>query len=350
MISAVVVNWNGRHYLEECLAALLAQEPPPAEVILVDNHSDDGSREFVGRAFPGVRVLDTGHNRGPAAARNFGVSSARHGTVLLLDNDVVLRPGALAALARSLAEQPGTAAVQARSLCADRPDLVHYDAADLHYLGVLVLHNWFQPLVVAGPPPEPAGAVVALCILVDRDAWLRVGGHDEELFILFEDNELSWKLRLAGYRLRLCAAALCVHRGGTAGLSLRESSDPYPARRTFLHSRNRPRVLLACMHWRTLLLTLPAQLLYGFVHFGFALRRGHVRAWLRGKWDLLRGLPALLRRRRRIQALRVVPDRAILIAAPLTLNPTVAARTGTLRRCLDAAWIGYWRVVRRLCG
>ena len=52
MISAVVINWNGKPYLDDCIGALLAQDPPPDEIILVDNHSDDGSREFVAERAP----------------------------------------------------------------------------------------------------------------------------------------------------------------------------------------------------------------------------------------------------------------------------------------------------------
>ena len=126
MVTAVVVNWNGKHYLEACLRALLAQDPPPAEVILADNHSDDGSRELVQQRFPAVRVVDTGANLGPAAARNAGLRAATHDDVLLLDNDVVLQPKALARLCALRREHPEAAAVQARSLCADRPELVHY--------------------------------------------------------------------------------------------------------------------------------------------------------------------------------------------------------------------------------
>ena len=98
MITAVVVNWNGVHYLEECLQSILEQDPPPAEVLLADNHSDDGSREFVAERFPSVRIVDTGDNQGPGKARNAGVENASHDRVLLVDNDVILEPGALRSL------------------------------------------------------------------------------------------------------------------------------------------------------------------------------------------------------------------------------------------------------------
>ncbi len=352
MVSAIVVNWNGRQYLEACLSALLAQEPPPAEVLLVDNHSDDGSREFVAAHFPQVLVLDTGRNAGPCHARNFGVARAQHELCLVLDNDVVLEPGALAALCACLEADPRAALVQARSLCGDDPTVVHYDGGDLHFLGTLVLRNWYTPLERAVAPAGPVGAAIALCFLVRRSAYLAAGGFDEHLFILYEDNEFSYKLRLRGYTVYCTPKARCRHLAGTAGLSMRGAEAAYPARRTFLHSRNRWYVLLSCMRWRTFVLTLPAQLVYGAVYAAFGHRRGHMRDWWRGKGDLLRLIPHALRARRKAQAGRVVADRDLLVAAPMTLNPGLANRgaAAALRALLDRFFAAYWWLVRRFCG
>jgi GT2 family glycosyltransferase len=352
LISAVVVNWNGKAFLPRCLEALLGQEPPPAEVILADNHSDDGSRELVASRFPSVRIVDTGSNRGPSAARNAGVQQAQHDLCLLLDNDVVLHPGALQRLQETLLADPRTAVVQARSLCGDREGVVHYDAADLHFLGVLVLHNWFQPRAKAIEPRGPTGAVVALCILCRRDVYRAAGGFDERLFILYEDNQFSWKVRMRGHLLRLEPQALCTHLGGTAGLSVRSAADAYPGKRAFLHSRNRWYVLLTCMRWRTLLLTLPAQLLYGAVYAVFAHAKGHALPWWRAKLELLRVMPEALRERGPAQRGRVVPDRALLVSASLTLNPGLAERgfKASVRRGLDRCFALWWFLVRRLCG
>lgn len=351
VISAVVVNYNGRAYLRDCLEALLAQSPPPDEILLVDNHSDDGSREFVAEHFPEVRVVDTGSNLGPAAARNRGVELARGDLLALVDNDVAMQPGCLRELRAVLEADPRTALVQARSVCADQPRIVHYDHADLHFLGTLVLHNFFVPLERAVDPGGTVGAAVALCVLVRRAAYEQVRGFGERLFILYEDNELSWKLRMHGWSIRLAPRALCLHRGGTAGLSIRSATAAYTGRRTFLHCRNRWLVLWSCMRWRTLLLTLPAQLVYALTYLGFALSRGQMLAGLRGHAAAIAGLPWALRNRA-VQKGRVVPDRDLLEALPMTLHPGVADKGfgASLRRGLDRGFSLYWRVVRRLCG
>ncbi len=352
MISAIVVNWNGREYIEECIDALLAQEPAPAEILLVDNRSDDGSREFVAERYPDVEIVDAGGNHGPARARNVGVEAASHECCLLIDNDVVLQRGALAALRARYDAHDRAAMVQARSLCGDDATTVHYDHADLHFLGTLVLHNWLRPLEAADRPDGAVGAGIALCFLTRRSVYREVGGFDEKMFILYEDNEFSWRLRMCGHEVHLVPDALCRHLGGTVGLSMRSADAPYPARRTYLHCRNRWFVLGACMRWRTFVLTLPAQLAYAFLYTGFAASRGHVFAALRGHFAALFQWPSVVRRRRPVQRLRSVPDRQLLCAAPMTPNPGLADRgfKAWLRRSSDRFFGVYWSCVRGLCG
>jgi len=352
VVSVVVVNWNGERYLGDCLDAVLAQEPPPHEVLVVDNHSEDGSRALLAARFPQVRVIDLGENLGPGAARNRGVAAAGHEHVLCVDNDVVLQAGVLAALHRVLAADPDTAMVQARSVLAADPNTVHYDAADVHYLGMLVLHNWYVPRRDAVAIERPVSGGVGLCFLVRKAALAAVGGFNEAMFFFFEDNDFALRLCLRGYRVRVAADAIVLHRGGTEGLSMRGERARYPERRTFLHSRNRWILLLTCLHWRTLLLTLPAQLAYGLVHLGFATGQGHFTAWWRGKLDLCRMLPDLWRRRRVVQRHRRAADRTLLVAAPFTFNPQIARRGAgaRVRRVMDAFFIGYWRCVGWACG
>ncbi|MBL8754675.1 MAG: glycosyltransferase family 2 protein [Planctomycetes bacterium] len=351
MLSAIVVNWNGKDYLPACLDALLAQVPRPDEVVVVDNHSTDGSRELVAAQYPTVKVVDTGRNGGPCLARNVGAAAAAHELLLFLDNDVVLHPGCVAALLAHAQAHPEAAMVQARSFCGDAPDVVHYDGGDLHFLGTLVLRNWYATRADAVDPTGPIGAAIALCFLTRRTVYQAVGGFDENLFILYEDNEFAWKLRMRGHTVWSLPNATCTHLAGTAGLSVR-GEGRYPGKRTFLHSRNRWYVLIACMRWRTFVLTMPAQLVYGVVYAAFGVRRGHLGDWLRGKWELLKLLPAAVRARKQAQRGRTVRDRDLLVAAPVTLNKGLAEKgaAAALRRFLDRAFAVYWRCVRRLCG
>ena len=356
MITALVINWNGQGHLRRCFDALLAQDPPLDEVILVDNHSDDGSRAWAAATYgDSVRIVDTGANLGPAGARNVGLAAASHETCLLIDNDVELLPGTVAGMRKVLEADPSAAAVQARSVCGDDPRLVHYDHSDLHPLGLLVLHNWFAPLSTAAQPIGPIGAFVALCVLVRKPAFTAVGGFFEPLFILFEDNEVSYRLRAAGHTIRLATETPCIHHGGTAGLSVRGEGAPYPPRRTFLHARNRWLFLMASVRPRTFWMNLPIHLMYDLVHLGFSAMRGpaHIGAWLRGHGAAFARRRAARARRRALDPLRVVADRDLFAGtAGLTPNPGLASRgvRALLRRAIDGVVKLHWRVVHRWLG
>jgi glycosyltransferase involved in cell wall biosynthesis len=125
-------------------------------VLVVDNHSDDGSRELVASRYPQVRVIDTGRNRGPCHARNVGAAAATSAAVARQRRRAAPGRGRGAA-ANGPRPRPAAAMVQARSLCGDDPSVVHYDGGDLHFLGTLVLRNWYRPLAEAIARPGRSG-------------------------------------------------------------------------------------------------------------------------------------------------------------------------------------------------
>lgn len=349
-ISAVVCNYQGESVLRDCLAALVTQERVE-EVIVVDNGSSDGSLQLVRERFPRVEVIQLGRNEGPCVARNAGMRAARHRFVLAVDNDARLEPGVAARLAAALEAHPDAAVAQPRSLHAGDPARVHYDGADVHFAGLLALRNFYRPLAQAeGRGVVEVGAFVALCVLVDRDVLLSLGGYDPRYFILFEDLDLSLRLRQRGHRILSVEDALVRHGSGTPGTSFRAGG--YPARRAYLHARNRWHLLAKCWSPSTLLVTLPGLVLYECVEIAFALLGGNLLAFVRGRVDLLQGLRATLAARRTVQRLRRVPDRELMVGGPLTLSPLVLATpvSRALARALDASLRTWWAFVRPMCG
>jgi GT2 family glycosyltransferase len=101
-ISLIVVTWNGRQYLEECLGAIDAQRDVRTETILVDNASTDGTVDFVRVRFPSVRIVELPENRGFAAGNNAGAREARAPLLAFLNNDTIADGGWLRALLNGL--------------------------------------------------------------------------------------------------------------------------------------------------------------------------------------------------------------------------------------------------------
>lgn len=348
-VSVVVCNYNGENYIADCLESILAQDDAGIdEVLVVDNGSEDRSRAIVRERFPSVRLVEVGANRGPCVARNLGMREARNRWVFAVDNDAILRPDVLSRLRRAAEECPEAAAVQPRSVLASDTGRIHYDGARFHYAGVLSLRNFYQLIDEAeGEGTLPVDGAVAIAVLMDREAVFEVGAYDEEFFILFEDYDLSQRLRIAGYTILAVEDAIVLHRGGTPGISFREGMS-YPPVRAFYHSRNRWLLLVKNHRLTTLLVSLPGLVLYELAWLAFTILGGHVRAYLEGKVSFFRSLPRALRQRRTVAGFRKVSDGKLLVGGPLTLSPELVqswpGRTGA--RILDGCLRGWWWVAK----
>jgi GT2 family glycosyltransferase len=303
----VIVNRDGRRFLDACLEALAAQEPAH-EVVLVDNGSSDGSADHVRRRHPRVRVLEAGANLGFAAGNNLGIRSAGGRHLVLLNNDTRVRPGWLRALLDAADSDPRVGAVTAKLVFADRPGVIQN-------AGGLLLSDGSGADRGAGEVDrgqyERREEVFGACgasVLLRREMLEDVGLLDESFFMYYEDTDLSWRMRLRGWKVLYEPRAVVdhVHAG-----SSREWSPLF----TFHADRNRLFMVLK---------NAPA----GFVLRSFAslarraargggvrpegsARPGRRRIHLQVAASLLAHLPALLARRIRIRRRRLVADREI---------------------------------------
>lgn len=230
MISAVVPNRDGAAVLPRCLDHLAAAGV--ADVAVVDDGSTDGSDEDA--AGCGARVLRS-PGRGFAAAVNHGVAATEGAYVLVLNSDAFVRPETPDLLAAALDGDRGLGTVAA-ALEDERGSRAKTFGRDLTL--VHALRN-----AVSLPPAPPAergliqeAAFVPLaCVLARREAWDAVGGLDERYRFYFEDHDLCWRLRRAGWRLAVRWDAGAVHLEGGSS----RARGPHPWFRQFHESRLR---------------------------------------------------------------------------------------------------------------
>jgi len=347
-VTVAVCNYNGAEHLPPCLEALLAQTYAIDELLVVDNASTDASEAVVRERAPNATWVPLGVNEGPCPARNAGLERARNEWVLLVDNDAVLEPDVLAKLVAAARARPDAVLLQPRSVFADDPDVVHYDGGRFHYAGLFSLRNFSVPIAEAeGRGTVDVDGAVSVVLLARRSVLLELGAFDGDYFILFEDLDLSYRLRLAGHAILSVEDALVLHRGGTGGISFR-GAILYPRRRAFFHSRNRWIYLTKCYAWRTLLVAAPGLLVYELVWLAFTLRSGTFGGWWEGKRDFFAKLPGVRARRRAIQGSRRRRDRELLVGGPLTLSAQL--RGGLAERTLNGLLRAWWTLVRPLAG
>lgn len=347
-ISLCIVNYNGLRHLERTLPAVVALADEFAEILLIDNASTDGSVAFVEAGFPTVRIVRLDRNDGPGAARNAGLAAARTELVLFVDNDVVPEPGCARKLAQALAANPRAAVAAPRILYAHKPDIVQYDGADNHYLGLMILHHQDMPRCEAECEVRAVDGVVSAAFMVARSR-LHGEGFDPSFFIYVEDHDFGLRLRLLGAEILSVPDALCLHGDGSEGLSVRAVGS-YTRRRAYLLIRNRWLLILKNYDARSLLVLAPALCAFELAQLAIAAKKGWLGEW----WSALRWIVShrgeVLAERRRIQAKRRIPDRALLRggAVPFRAELTTSAGERIARRLFDGFAIAYWRVAAGL--
>jgi GT2 family glycosyltransferase len=213
--SVVIPNWNGLRWLPGCLDSLARQTLAPAEVIVVDNGSTDGSLEYLRAQHPTVSLLALGRNTGFAHAVNRGIEHAGHELVALLNTDIVLEPDWLERMVTALTEGPDAttvAAVTGKMLELDDPRYV-YDAGDvLRRDGACDQRGRFGCDDGRWDTPGEVFGACAGAALYRSSPLRSLGGFDERYFAYLEDVDLSLRLRLAGWRCRY-EPAVALHAG-----------------------------------------------------------------------------------------------------------------------------------------
>ncbi len=225
-ISVVLVTWNSADVLAACLGALPDSEPQPAELVVVDNASADGSAEIVqSLAHPtGIeaRIIRNDRNTGFAAAVNQGIAAAAQPFVFLLNPDVRLLPETLRTLHDRLAwAPPDVAAVGGKLLRASGNDLAATEVIDS--TGIVMTRDGRHFDRGAEEPDrgqfdreEEVFGITGAAVLFRREALDRstVDGQvfDEDFFAFREDADLAWRLRGFGYRALYCPSAVAYHR------------------------------------------------------------------------------------------------------------------------------------------
>jgi GT2 family glycosyltransferase len=301
--SVIIVNYNGREYLEPCLSSVVRSLGPRDEILLFDNASTDGSAGFVEQAFPQVRIIRSEENLGFGSGNNLAARQAAGLYLAFLNPDTTVEPGWLEALITALDRNPEIGLATSKILQMDRPDRVSGCGNDVHCSG-LALGRGMGLHRDAFSEVEDLAAVSGASFAARKDLFQALGGFDGDFFMYVEDTDLSFRTRLAGFRLVYAPRSVVYH-----DYKLR-----FGPRKTFYQERNRYLMLLKNLRWPTLLLLSPALLLAEVMTWGFVLLREKGR-W-RNKLDaygwILAHWPGIMAKRRQVQASRKARDRDLI--------------------------------------
>jgi GT2 family glycosyltransferase len=303
LISVVIVSWNTRDLLLECLESIAESSVGIAcETFVVDNASTDDSVAAVRARFPQVRLMANAENVGFSRANNQAICQSTGRYVLLLNPDTKVLPGALETLARYLTEHPAVGAVGARILnsdgtlqssCYPAPTLarelwrlLHLDA--LMPFGIYRMEDWDIRI------PRKVDSLLGACIMARREALESAGLLDEDYFFTGEEIDLCRRLYRANWPIFWVPQAQIIHYGGQSSKLVAQSTFLRLYHGKILYFRKQHSAFAAALYKLVLFIATLARLLIAPIAW---LERGTRReqhlTLARRYWQLLGALPGM---------------------------------------------------------
>ena len=362
--TVLVLNYNGREHLDECLGSLGAQDvfipgwpgqPRDAaardEVWLIDNASTDGSVEHVARRFPWVRVVESDANLGFSRGYNRAAAMCGSEYVVFLNNDTRVGSDFLTSLHRTRAAHPEAKGIAARIMSWDGTR-IDFAGADTFFSG----HAWQRGVGESAEGREFAEAPLlfgcASALMFDRETFIGIGGFDPDYFSFFEDVDLGWRAALLGHPTWFAPGTVVRHKRHGSW-----AEEP-PALVRYLTERNALFTVFKNYHQERMgvMLLLSAALTFlrawastdSLRNLGRPFVSTEAVAHLLALADLSSFVPSLRQRRKRVQTDRRRTDEEILPLFGAFASPPMAPEgeeyRSWLRALLSAAGIADARV------
>ncbi|HVN55447.1 MAG TPA: glycosyltransferase family 2 protein [Anaerolineaceae bacterium] len=234
-ISIIIVNWNTRLLLRECLDSVRAySDGLNCEVIVVDNASSDGSPEMLDREYPEIRLIQNETNTGFARANNQAMQVSEAEYFLLLNSDARLQPGSISSLLEAAKCHPGLGIAGARLLNPDGSFQASHTSFPTLWREFLILSGlgrafrggWYPS---HGPEIEKGlqkvEYVEGACLFVRREAYLQVGGLDEGFFMYAEEVDWCYRMGLAGWEVWYQPLSVIIHHGSASSTGRRTQRE-----------------------------------------------------------------------------------------------------------------------------
>lgn len=304
-VAVVILNWNGKYFLEKFLPAVIAHSQNIAEVFVIDNNSSDNSIGYVNSNFPSVTIIKNSDNYGFAKGYNEGLKKIKADYYVLLNSDVEVTESWIEPML-SLLESDKT-------IAACQPKILNYNVRDeFEYAGGAggYIDKWGYPFCrgrIFNSFEKDTGQyndtrevfwASGACLFIRADNYFSVGGFDEDFFAHMEEIDLCWRIHNIGFKIMFCADAVVYHIG--AGTLAKMNPQ-----KTFYNFRNN--LLLLCKNHSSeffYLKLIQRGVLDGLAGIKFLISgdTDHFFAVVRAHLSFYRLLSAMLEKRKIIQA------------------------------------------------
>ncbi|MDO9325358.1 MAG: glycosyltransferase family 2 protein [Methanoregula sp.] len=292
MISVVVVNYNGKKFLDNCLSSLIMQTYQDFEIIVVDNGSSDDSSSYIRERYPSVILVETGKNLGFAGGTNAGIHIAKGEFILTLNNDTIADTDLLEEIIQPMQSDALVGMCGSKMLFPD--GRINSTAICISRSGAAWDRGMSESDHGQYDVAEEIFGPCAGAALYRRSMLNEIGLFDEDFFLFMEDVDLAFRARLSGWKCMYVPTARVVHiHGGTAGFRSDLS--------IYYGNRNLMWYVVKNFPSRTLLLSSPWIITRNFADVPYYFIQGKGHAILLAKIHMMKGLPTMVCKRRDVK-------------------------------------------------
>ncbi len=220
-VSIVILNWNGRKYLEKFLPSIVASTYPNLEIIIADNASTDDSIEFVRESFPGIRIIILSKNFGYAKGYNEALKEIESDYCVLLNSDVEVEKDWIQPIIELMEADKEIGVCQPKILMYDDKTRFEYAGAAGGWLDKLGypfargrIFDVCEEDLGQYNTVEPIFWASGAAMFVRTKVFEELHGLDEYFFAHQEEIDFCWRVQLAGYKIMVCPQSVVYHVGG----------------------------------------------------------------------------------------------------------------------------------------
>lgn len=237
-LAVVILNWNGRKFLEDFLPSVIKHNPDYSEIIVADNASTDDSIEFLKTHYPGIRIIINETNGGFSKGYNDALKQVEADYYCLLNSDIEVSSGWIEPIINLMESDSEIAVCQPKLLSYHEPEKFEYAGAAGGFIDKygypFCRGRIFSEIEVDEGQYNDNCEIfwaTGACMFVRADLYHKFGGLDEDFFAHMEEIDFCWRLKNHGFKIMYCAESKVFHVGG--GTLPKKSS-----RKTYLNFRN----------------------------------------------------------------------------------------------------------------
>ena len=310
--SIIILNYNGKKFLDECLISIFNTKYENFEVILIDNGSSDGSVEYVKEKFgekEKLKILALNRNMGFAKGNNEGFKIAKGEYIIFLNNDVRVEENWLKELIKVMERKPDIGAAQPKILLDDG---IHIDAAGcfIDYMGRVYQRGVFEKDKGQYNSIDEVFYAKGAAIIVRRKALEEVGIFDPDYFLYYEETDLCWRIWLKGYKVAYIPNSIIYHKGGATVGKKRSPEAIFHARKNHIATLIKNYELRNLIKYLTpLIIRMLMYTIRLFLKRNLKIGRAYIRAIF---WNIV-NLKKILKKRAYVQKyIRKVSDKEVM--------------------------------------